>query len=202
MSQANKKWHCFGEIVPRLNVPAQRIKPTEKTTNSPWLGKVEDSPEGGPRSLQSHPPCGPSRQGRVDDVVIVDAEHVHAAILKNGIGIKALELVHNGQWLKRSSCVRWLQVSSCLRGQTLPLAPQGKCESHTTVTLAALWWITTENVTSQHFPNGFCTALCVGSRGASQARTNCHGSAEEGAPNLKLRSWHLCWSSLSGQRML
>lgn len=146
---------------------------------------MEDSPEGGPRSLQSHPPCRPSRQGRVDDVVIVDAEHVHAAILKNGIGIKALELVRNGQWLKGSSHVCWLQVSSCLRGQTLPLAPQETRVSHTALTLASLRWITTENVASQHLPNSFCTALCVGSRSASQARTNCYRSAEEGALNLK-----------------
>lgn len=34
---------------------------------------------------QSHPPCGTSRQGSIDDVVVVNAEHVHPAVLKHRI---------------------------------------------------------------------------------------------------------------------
>ena len=62
----------------------------ESLANGPRPGNADDCPEAGQRSLQSHPPCRTSRQGGIDDVVVVDAEHVHAAILKHRIAEKTL----------------------------------------------------------------------------------------------------------------
>lgn len=64
----------------RTLIQKARKQKCTSPTQSPGegMGRAED----GTGLPQSHPPCGTSRQSSVDDVVVVNAEHVHPAVLK------------------------------------------------------------------------------------------------------------------------
>lgn len=133
-----KRGHYFSGTVQRLNASDQ--KPLRKAQSrvpekGPWAGTVAEGP-GGQRSLQSHPPGRASRQGGVDDVVIVNAEHVHAAILKKRIGKKALVGFTQLSLMNTQQQHGLPRVS---RGPewTLPAGCWGERESHTALTLPA-----------------------------------------------------------------
>lgn len=108
----------------RLNVPAQRINPTNSEPPAAQAN-TGDAPGGGQGSLQGHPPCRASRQGGIDDVVVVNAEHVHATVLKDTSGTRTLVRFHciasdQPTTLASSKCPPAFQIRHC------PLAPQGK----------------------------------------------------------------------------
>lgn len=103
-----------------LNVPAQRINPTNsEPPTAP--GQHRGCPRG-QGSLQGHPPCRASRQGGVDDVVVVNAEHVHATVLKDTSGTRTLVRFHciasdQPTWAS-SKCPPAFQIRHC-PGKTL-----------------------------------------------------------------------------------